>query len=310
MATPSHGGAAPLQRLVLLTAMLGDAGSRGLAASVLADRLGYGGTPESRRESLARDIRRLRETGLEIVNAAASGEEAQWVLHPRDSRIRLAFSASQVAELARAALVADRETIARRLAPIAPAPQPGVVSLRPNTLPVALEPVLRAVAARCQLRFTYNGRTRTLDPATLQPDAGGWSLSGWDLDRDQPRTYRVSRMTAVELGEPGTARQRAEATGRSTDPLTWRVDEPVTATLRASPRFEGDLQRLLGAGVARTDSGQGDKEALNSYETVVTNRWVFLARVMELGERVRLDGPPALRDELSRRLHAAIEAAS
>lgn len=310
MATPDR-GAHPLQRLVLLTALLGDAGSRGLVAGPLAERLGYGGTPESRRESLARDIRKLRDTGIEIVNAAASGEEARWVLHPRDSRIRLAFTGRQVAELARAALLADREAIARQLGSPAPAVEREVVSLRPSSRPAALDPVLRAVAARCELRFVYNGRPRIFDPAALQPDAGGWSLSGWDRGRAEPRTYRVSRMTAVELGEPGTARQRSEVTGRSTDPLAWLVDEPLTVQLRAFPRYEGDLRRLLGTSVSRIGpDGPRDGEALASYETVVTNRWVFLARVMELGERVRLDGPPPLRDELARRLHAAIEVAS
>lgn len=299
-------GAAPLQRLVLLTAVLSAAGSRGVAALPLAERLGYGGTAESRRESLARDVRKLRRSGIEIENVASPGEESRWVLRPQDSRIRLALSNEQLAELQRAAWLADRGAIAQRLGAAPPAGPPADVSVRAGGAPPWLEDVTRAVAARCVLRFTYNGRAREVHPHALQSDQAGWALTGWDAERTETRTYWVARMSNVELGAPRSATAASAAGTRGGDPLTWHLDPPLPAQLSGPARYEPEVRRLLGAELG-VRPGAGDTVR---YETVVTNRWIFAARVMELGQRVRLDGPDELRTDLARRLHAAIEVAS
>lgn len=296
-----------LQRLVLLTTVLSAAGERGWPALRLAEHLGFGGTDESRRESLAREIRRLRSVGIEITNVAEPGAEARYVLRPRDSRIRLAFSPEQRAELARAAVLADRGTVARALVDESAQPVvPGAVSVAPTGVGVAIDRVLRAVTARCELRFTYNGKPRVLDPATMMHDAAGWAVAGLERTVGQRRTFSVSRMSDLRLGVPGSARASADRTRQETspDPLTWSVDEPVTARLQADERYAHDVQRLLGPALLSTREG-----STVTWAHRVTNRWVYLARVIELGERVVLLGPPHLRDELRGRLLAVLEAA-
>lgn len=296
-----------LQRLVMLTTVLSAAGSRGWPALRLAEHLGFGGTDESKRESLARDIRRLRSIGVEITNIAEAGVEAQYVLHPSDSRIRLAFDPEQRAQLARAAVLADRGVVARALVDdVAQPPVPGAVSVAPAAASGAIDRVLRAVTAGCELRFTYNGKPRILDPATVVHDAAGWAVAGVERTVGERRTFYVSRMTKLRLGVPGSAVVSADSARNqsSPDPLSWSVDEAVTARLQADERYADDVERLLGSAPLATQEG-----ATIIWAYRVTNRWVFLARVIELGERVVLLGPPQLRDELRERLLAVLAAA-
>lgn len=304
-----------LQRLVKLTTMLTAAGPTGWAALELADALGYGGTPESRREALARDIRNLRKIGIEIDNTAEEGEESRWVLQPRDSRVQLEFPPEELAELARAAVLAGKESLPGVWGGSAPS-GPSPLELHTSPPSPEIDPVLRAVSARCRLTFTYNGRERDVSPATVSSDSGGWSVTGYDESRAEVRTFYVRRMTGVRVGQPGSARTEPRRDRSGTDPLGWDVDEPLTATLTAPAEFVPDAVALLRAqpdpddqdagppAAAVTDPGVGADPDEVRLVARVTNRVVFLVRLIELGPRVRLVGPPELRRQLGERLGA------
>lgn len=274
----------------MVTGILSAAGQTGRSAGELADAIGFGGTPESRREQLARCVRDLQAVGVDIVNVAEPGSEARWVLRPTDSRIRVAFTPAQQAELARAALLVDRSR------PPGGGPNEHI-EIHPPELPPDADRVLRAVTARCRLRFSYNGRARNLDPVTMLRGFGGWAVSGVDRDTDQYRTYYLRRMSDVTTGPPGSAGDIGSAGRRGTDPLTWQVDPPLEATVRVLPGHGSDTERLLGAPRHR----DGD-----DWEYLVTNRWAFFARLTELGERVRLSGPAPLRDQFAHFLRQAL----
>ena len=275
----------------MVTGILSAAGPVGRPAGELADAIGFGGTPESRREQLARCVRDLQAVGVDIVNVAEPGSEARWVLRPADSRIRVAFTPDQQAELARAALLVDRS---RRTAG---RDSNDHIEIHPPELPPDADRVLRAVTARCRLRFVYNGRERVLDPVTMLRGFGGWAVSGVDRDTEQYRTYYLRRMSDVTTGPPGSAADVGSAGRRGTDPLTWHVDPPLDATVEVLPGHGADTERLLGAPRHR----QGD-----DWEYLVTNRWAFFARLTELGERVRLRGPAPLRDQFAHFLRQAL----
>ena len=78
------------------------------------------------------------------------------------------------------------------------------------------------------------------------------------------------------------------------DPITWRVDPPIDAVLEC-PGYADDVIALVG--------GQrvGDE-----VHVTVTNRLLFLARVLELGSRVRLVEPDELRTQLRELLQGAL----
>lgn len=271
----------------MVTGILSAAGPVGRPAGELADAVGFRGTPESRREQLARCIRDLQAVGVDIANIAEPGSEARWVLRPADSRVRVAFTPDQQAELARAALLMDRSQSGSA----------AHIAIHPPELPPDVDRVLRAVTARCRLHFSYNGRSRTLDPVTMLRGFGGWAVAGVDRSTDQYRTYYLRRMSDVTTGPPGSAGEPGSAPRRGTDPLTWRVDPPLGAMLEVLPDHEADTAQLL---------GHPDRRADGHWEYLVTNRWAFFARLTELGERVRLTGPEPLRQQFAHFLRQAL----
>lgn len=288
-------GPRPIQRLVMVTSILSAAGAAGRGALELADAVGYRGTDEGKREQLARLIRDLQTVGVDVTNVAPRGQEARWVLRPGDSRIRLAFTPEQQAALARAALLADRDRLAADLG-AAVAPPQGLDIAAPR-LPVDVDLVLRAVTARCLLRFAYNGKPRQFDPVTMQRGIGGWAVSGLDRGSGQYRTFYLARMTDVAADAPGTAREVSGVQRGGSDPLSWQVDPALDVTVRVDDRYRTDAATLLGEPLTRRGA---------DWDYRVTNRWAFYSRLVELGERVVLAGPEPIRAEFAAMLRRVI----
>ena len=288
-------GPRPIQRLVMVTSILSAAGAAGRGALELADAVGYRGTDEGKREQLARLIRDLQTVGVDVTNVAPRGQEARWVLRPGDSRIRLAFTPEQQAALARAALLADRDRLAADLG-AAVAPPQGLDIVAPR-LPVDVDLVLRAVTARCLLRFAYNGKPRQFDPVTMQRGIGGWAVSGLDRGSGQYRTFYLARMTDVAADAPGTAREVSGVQRGGSDPLSWQVDPALDVTVRVDDRYRTDAATLLGEPLTRRGA---------DWDYRVTNRWAFYSRLVELGERVVLAGPEPIRAEFAAMLRRVI----
>ncbi len=95
--------------------------------------------------------------------------------------------------------------------------------------------ILNAIRDRRVISFTYAASSgtgqRAVEPWRLVLRGGGLYLHGWDLDRDAPRVFRLSRFRGdVEiLGEPGDAPAPAEDPA---DPFEALVVAPV---LRVRP---------------------------------------------------------------------------
>lgn len=284
-----------MQRMVMLTSILAVAGNRGRPALELADSVGFAGQPDSRREQLGRLIRTLQGVGVVIENTSPPGAEAHWVLRPGDSRIRLALSAAEQSELARAALLADRRQLADQLG-LPTGTQPSL-DISVAALPVDVDQVLGAVTSRAALHFSYNGKPRLLDPASLQREADAWAVSGVERDSGEYRTFYLARMTAVRVGAPASARDVADAPRSGSDPLTWQVDPPTPAVVTVVDGFDADVRRLL---------GDPQSQDARGWHFVVTNRWVFFARLIELKERVILTGSTELRQAWADRLREVL----
>lgn len=279
----------PEERYVKLLAILPIA-RPGRSALALAESLELKGTDESKREALARDIRALSKLGIVISNVAEAGGEAAYILVPGDSRIRREFPENEWAELLRAQELVTRPAASGMGSAVSGSvPQ---VQMAPPAQHLGL--VQRALTARCVLCFNYNGKPRRVSVAVLHPGSPGWMVTGLDMDMSQERTFLLQRMSAVHLEEPGSATPAEQPVRGSPDPLSWQVDPPVMAQLVAPTEFVADVEQQLGATRTADESSGGDVPMT----VEVVNRWPFLARLVQLGPRVRLMGPPELREQL------------
>ncbi|MDL5352421.1 YafY family protein [Microbacterium sp. zg-YB36] len=187
------------------------------SGSELASRLGV------TERTVRRDVDRLRELGYRIESApgAAGGYrlEAGSAVPPLllndDEAVAMAVGLRVAAEQR---LVGGPETtltalakleqvlpapLRRRVGALAAAVQPGAVR---SGAAVSTE-VLSELALACRdherLRFTYTSVTgvqgsRRVEPHLLAPANRNWYLLGWDLDREDWRTFRIDRIVDVQ----------------------------------------------------------------------------------------------------------------
>lgn len=169
--------------------------------------------------TVRRDVDRLRELGYRIDAFKGpaggyrldAGADLPPLLYDDDQALALAVSLQVTAT--RGAGLDDRigEAAMRALTTVRQV-MPSRLRHRVDTLPLdVLEPDLGAAAdpdvlhsigaavhAREVLRFDYGDRTddgpRRAEPHRLVLRRGRWYLLGWDLDREDWRTYRVDRI--------------------------------------------------------------------------------------------------------------------
>jgi len=178
---------------------------------VLAERLAV--TPRTVR----RDVDRLRELGYAIAAAKgpdggyrlAAGSELPPLLFDDDQAVAIAVALQAVGatgvdvdEAAERALATVRQVMPSRLRHRVDGVRFVADESAARVDPAVLEAVSAAVTARATLRFDHVGggaqegrpAPRRTEPHAVVARHGRWYLVGWDLDRDDWRTYRLDRL--------------------------------------------------------------------------------------------------------------------
>lgn len=173
----------------------------------LADRLGVSS------RTVRRDVDRLRELGYPV--QATKGPEGGYRLGAGAELPPLLFDADQAVAVAVAlqtattsvdgieeaslrALATVRQVMPARLRHRVDALRVTSVSRSADLPRVDADLLLTvggAVRAQEVLRFDYKGDPRRCEPHHLVMWGGRWYLVGWDVDRDDWRTFRVDRLT-------------------------------------------------------------------------------------------------------------------
>lgn len=289
---PGRDQRAPMERLVRIAAVLHAHGDRGVDGAELMAVAGFDGADAG--SQLARELKHLRNQGWVIDSVGGEGDAGRYRMVTVDNRLTVRLDAAQQAALRKAVLLADRGDLARRLA-LPEAARPAEVT--PH-VPVAghdedLSVVMRAVARRALLTFTYKGTTRTVHPGSVRSANGTWYLRGREDGDEDLKWFVVSRMSDVDADAPGTADRIEQVRHPGLHPMTWEIDPPIEATLRTTEDYRADVERWLGEPVAVETAAD---HLLMRY--VVTHRAAFRARLYELGRRVALEGPEEIRAEV------------
>lgn len=293
-----------MERLTQILSMLSGTDGRTLSIDALLASIPYGGaTAENRRDQLRRDLGHLENLGWQITNVAGEGETARYRLTAVDNRLRVDFTPDQRAELLRAASAASLAELFDDLGDDdgAKVPEISVEAGRESDLGL----VQSAVSRACLLRFGYRAKPRVVHPHALHVKPGGWYLTANEDGTDVVKTFVVSRMSDVHLDAPGSAQVPSTRTRPQLDPVTWQVDPRTDVTVSTTPEHRDQVERMLGSASAV----RGDEESV-TLTIPVTHRAAFRRRVYELGTRVRVLGPPDVREQMRAELLAVVEGAS
>ncbi len=317
----------PAERLLNLVIALVNTPGRMTKEQIRSSVAGYdrAGSTEAFERMFERDKETLRELGVPVatVHGPAHGDDPgyrvdldAYALPPME------LSAAQLGVLGLAAefwqdqsLRADASRALTKLRAVGSEPSvtDAVAGLAPrlHAAGPALVPLLDAAHARQAVEFTYRAAStgevlrRRVQPWRLVGSRGGWYLVGFDTDRGAPRVFRLSRIVSdvAPVGEPGA----------------FSVPADLDATAMIAARTGGGTQ-LAWLAVAQDRAGALRSRAVEpdgpppasgppgtDLLAVPYERTADLAdEVVGYTDAVVVLGPPALRDEVLRRLQAAV----
>ncbi|MFC8921902.1 helix-turn-helix transcriptional regulator [Cellulosimicrobium sp. NPDC057127] len=318
----------PAARLLNLVIALVNTNASMTKQQIRRSVAGYGDapSPDAFERMFERDKDTLRDLGIPIVTVDAGGHADEVGYRIDQDAYALPPVDLTPAELGVLALAAQfwqdktlRTDISRALTKLRAAgagetAMDAVTGLVPRVRAVgdAYGPLLDAISERRVVSFTYRAastgevRPRRVQPWRIAARRGGWYLVGFDVDRQAPRSYRLSRVEG-----------RVRATGPR-DAFEVPVDVDVDAFLggrgaagvarlavvperAAALRARGTVVGSVPAGAAAGSSGAG-RDVL---EVPFSVRAALAEEVVGYGDAVLVLGPPELRDVVVRRLREA-----
>jgi proteasome accessory factor B len=319
-----------LERLVNLTVTLMDA-RRPVTVAQLASTV-YGvedPLDDAFRRMFERDKEALREQGIPLTTEGLGGhdDEVGYRIPPQDYRLPdIDLAPDEAAALALAARLWSSASLAEDAGSALRKLEAAGVDVDPDRA-VTFEPRLdgsgpvfdtlyAAAAARRAVTFTYRpGRTRpetqrTLEPWGLVTWRGRWYVVGHDRDRDEQRTFRLSRVVGevTPFGPAGSYDRPAGTDLRKQ--LSWlsdgRPDGPEgplsTATVRVAPGRAWSVRR---AAREVTEAADGSATLTLTYSDPRS----LAGWLVSFGPDLTVLEPPELVEETVSRLRAVLEPA-
>lgn len=162
----------------------------------------------------------------------------------------------------------------------------------------------RATIDRRRVEFGYRGgRLRTVDPWRMALRRGRWYLVGRDVDRDEPRLFRLSRISSEvrTLGRPGEVTSpEPEVIEAHLNRLEPPEPEEVEVTMAVAPGVRlGVMTRQAEWPEPVPDGHEVVVGSFGGYEEAAT-------AVLRAGGRIVLLGPEEAREVLRRRVDAVL----
>lgn len=247
--------------------------------------------------------------------------------------LSLASRLWQQASLGSAAARAIRKLQSRGVVP----ESDSIVGLEPRirTAEPVFDDIFKAVTGHLQIQFDYLAAStgeqsrRRVQPWGIGDKHGHWYLVGFDVDRGQERTFRLSRITSVvetqdiRFAPPAGFDVAAALAGldrlHSEETAVLQLQPGGAQSLRLRSAVDGagatenagnadDGEGPGGAGLGADDGG-GDP-GWDRIEFTYTDNEILAEDIASYGPRVRVLGPDTLRQSVIRRLSGVIETAA
>jgi proteasome accessory factor B len=258
-------------------------------------------SPNTFNRTFERDKAELLALGVPIeVGEAPDGEDGYRVRRASFELPPVEFTAAEAAMVALAGSVwqsaAQSEQAVQALAKLRAAglnPDPGrALALAPaiRAEGESFDTLAGAIADRCPVSFGYQGQTRHLQPRGLASRHGAWYVKGFDTDRGEPRTFKLSRFS-----EP------ARRDGR---PGSFPPTDPGFDKLFTDDAADAECVVEIRPGAAPSLSRRGKPAGHGRYRFRYGQDGQFAAELAGYGADVLVVEPAELRDEVAARLRA------
>jgi proteasome accessory factor B len=313
----------PLERLVNLVALLLES-RRPLTFDEIREKLGEAyehGDVNSAKRMFERDKDVLRDIGVPIEVSATDvwdAEQGYTIAKERYYLPEIRFTAEEITALAVAARSGADTAAEGAVRKLLSGATEGILATLPSdvgpvteTATETLTAAAEAVAGSRRVRFAYRTASgasaeRTVDAYGLAVRGGHWYLVGLDHDRDEIRSFRLSRV-ASSLTEDGEAEPPPEGF-RATDHVRTAPWGPGDGEGSATVAFAPDVAWWATTGIAGVEDLEMRGDGWSIVRLPATPGESLAAWVLSFGPAAEVLEPPELRDEVVRRLGSAVGA--
>ncbi len=289
-----------LERLTDLVLVLLDTRRPLTLAEIAGSVVGYPEGEQACRQAFERDKRLLREEGIVVSVEPLPGQPGQvgYCIRPDDyylPDLGLTEDEQAALNLALAGVHLDQGAGQGALLKLGGMERDGPAALAALPSLPQLPTVHQAIRDHAVLAFDYRGRRRVIDPWAVAFRRGWWYLVGHDREVAERRTYRVDRMSTVELaGPPGSATSpEAFDPGALLDEGPWRMgqEEAGVARVLVDAVLASDVEGYLGSEAVVERHPDGSVVV----EMEVANVGAFRSFVLGLLDHATVLGPEPLR---------------
>ncbi len=155
-----------------------------------------------------------------------------------------------------------------------------------------LPELFNAISNRSPITFTYNDKPRTLNPYLLQFEGEKWYLTGYELEDEKLKSFRLDRIEALNFSDETEGYEIPEnVKGANLLPFSYGDDQEIKARVQIDnayvPWVEQNLDTEVNDGIANF---------------MVANYDSFIDRVLMLLDHAEIISPQILRERLIIRL--------
>lgn len=184
----------------------------------------------------------------------------------------------------------------------------------------AFEPLRQAIDKHVVVTFAYlkpgfaEATERTVEPYALVQHEGRWHLASRDVDRDQPRTFLLSRIVGpIAASRTSFAPPKGDVAAETIADLT-RILRDTVVRIRVEPGSDAEvrLRRRVATGPAAGGSATGAAAGADAPDGEVdlhyTDAELVADQLASFGPEVLVLEPAELRDAVRARLLAVLDA--
>ena len=262
---------------------------------------------ESIRKKFQRDLDVIRETGVRIEQKTAEDTSSLYRINPQDTTLTLSnpLTQEELIALSLAArkinlsqdwdVIAVNKLVAATNASYETTPVGEVLSWQVD-MPISdhFPELAKAVADRCEVTCTYNGKKRVVKPLELLTQSGWRYLAV--IEDGQTKSFRVDRFEGeIKLGPPASFEPPGPVDWTAllpADATQMQIDDELICVLAVDSQQAALVEQTRGKVIKRHADGSIE------LEVAISNRSALLGWLYELGHHAKILSPPEMVDEL------------
>lgn len=282
-----------LERLMNVIAYLSNTRRALTLREIIGTVPGYPDSIDAARRAFERDKEKLRSMNFDITVENTPDGQIGYSIRKENTYFDIQLTPQQrsIVEYALNLYGPEKEIVTNAVTKLGGMnPDNFVGEVTSLAMPDLIDEIFSAISHNKTLQITFRDTIRHVIPQRLIARSGYWYLAAFDFDKNEPRTFRVDRISSAEIiGE-----------GPSIEVPTIEMIEDVNDATKIVVRVHEALVEQF----CQSWNGHHDKNT-DTITFKLSRPEIFFGRILEYSGFVAIISPANLKDELDRSIELA-----